>query len=164
MGDYAFNRLFFTDPMRGLIMQVDWGRYMTFPVYIDDVADGTRLALEKGRVGEIYNICGESLTHRAAFDIVVKEAHLRWPRLNIPGVLGIGFAQLLTWFGHLTHREPFYPIGLRSYVFQDWPVSSDKARRELGFQPISFEEGVKRTIAWYKAGKPDMLPELTCKK
>jgi len=164
MGDYAFNRLFFTDPMRGLIMQMDSGRYITFPVYIGDVAQGIRLAMAQGRIGEIYNICGECLTHRAAFDIVVKEAGLRWPRLNIPGVIGLGFSQFLSWFGHLTHREPFYPIGMRSYVFQDWPVSSDKAKRELKFQPTSFEEGVRRTIAWYKAGKPDMLPELICKE
>jgi dihydroflavonol-4-reductase len=163
MGDYAFNRLFFTDPMRGITMQMDGGRYTIFPAYIGDVAEGIRLALEKGRMGEIYNLCGECVTHRAAFDSVYKEAHLHWPRLNIPGVIGIGFSYVLEWLGHLTHREPFYPLGLRSYVFQDWPVSSDKARKELGFLPISFAEGVKKTIAWYKAGKPDTLPELMCK-
>ncbi len=164
MGDYAFNRLFFTDPMRGIIMQMDSGKYTIFPVYIGDVAEGIRLALEKGRLGEMYNICGECLTHRAAFDIVCKEANLHWPRLNIPGVIGIGFAQVLTWLGHLTHREPFYPMGLRSYVFNDWPVSIEKAKRELNFEPTSFEAGVKKTIAWYKAGKSDTLPELTCEE
>lgn len=162
LGDYAFNRLFFTDPMRGLIMQMNGGRNIIFPVYIGDVADGIRLALERGRLGEIYNLCGECLTHRAVFDLVVQEARLRWPRLNIPGTVGIGFSHVLTWLAHLTRREPFYPLGLRSYVFHDWPVSSEKARHELGFQPTSLAEGVRQTVAWYKAGKPDMLEELRC--
>ncbi|NJR12479.1 hypothetical protein HC776_00900 [bacterium] len=76
--------------------------------------------------------------------------------------MGIGFSYVLEWLGHVTRREPFYPLGLRSYVFQDWPVSSDKARREIGFQPTSFADGVKKTLDWYKAGKPDMLDELRC--
>jgi nucleoside-diphosphate-sugar epimerase len=162
MGDYAFNRLFFTDPMRGILMQMDGGRYLMFPAYIGDVADAVVLALTKGRDGELYNICGDWISHRAAFDIVCQEAHIRWFRLNIPGFVGINFARFLTAIAHITHQEPFYPMGLRSYVFNDWRVTSEKARRELGFVPTDFREGVRRTIAWYKAGKPDSLPELAC--
>jgi len=47
-------------------------------------------------------------------------------------------------------------------VYNNWRVSSEKARRELGFMPIDFREGARRTIAWYKAGQPDSLPELEC--
>jgi dihydroflavonol-4-reductase len=164
MGDYAFNRLFFTDPMRGIMMQMDGGKYIIFPAYIGDVANAIVLALHKGRAGETYNVCGDCLAHRAAFDIVCQEAQIpwRWLRLNIPGFIGINFARLLTWIAHVTKREPFYPLGLRSYVFNDWQVSSAKARAELGFVPLDFREGVRRTIAWYKAGKPNMLPELHC--
>jgi len=162
MGDYAFNRLFFTDPMRGIIMQMDGGHYRIFPVYIQDVADAILSALDKGRTGEIYNICGEYLSHRAAFDIICEEAHLHGPRMNIPGFVGINVARLLTALSKFTHREPFWSLNLRSYVFNDWCVVSDKAKRELGFVPTDFREGARRTIAWYHAGKPTMLPELRC--
>jgi nucleoside-diphosphate-sugar epimerase len=162
LGDYAFNRLFFTDPMRGIIMQMDGGHYIIFPAYIRDVAEGIRLALERGTAGELYNICGDVLSHRDAFDIICEEADLRFPRLNIPGVVGINFARLLTWISQITHREPFYPINLRSYVFNDWNVSSAKARRELGFSPTPFREGARRTIAWYRSGKPELIPENVC--
>jgi nucleoside-diphosphate-sugar epimerase len=161
-GDYAFNRLFFTDPMRGIVMQMDGGKYIIFPAYTGDVAQGIVLALQKGRIGEIYNLAGDWIMHREGFDIVCQEAQIRRIRLNIPGFIGLNFARLLTAIAHLTHIEPFYPIGLRSYVFNDWRVSSEKAKRELGFQPIDFREGVKRTLAWYRAGKPDMLPGLDC--
>lgn len=162
LGGYAFNRLFFTDPMRGLIVEPDGGKYLTFPVYIDDVAQGILLALSKGRSGEIYNICGESIAHSVVYDIVCEEAGLWYPRMYLPNFLGISGARLLTILSKITGREPFYPLGLRSYVFNNWCVSSEKAKTELGFQPTDFRVGAKRTIAWYRAGKPDWLPEHDC--
>lgn len=160
MGQYAFNRLFFRDPMRGIIMQVNRGRYVTFPVYIGDAASGIILCAERGRAGEIYNLCGESLTHREAFDIICAEASLHFPRITIPGWMGVAAARVLTAISAITRREPFYPINLRSYVYNYWRCSNEKARRELGFEPLPFDEGARRTIAWYRAGQPDMLPEL----
>ncbi len=162
LGEYAFNRLFFTDPMRGLIVEPDGGKYLTFPVYIADVAQGIILALDKGRSGEIYNICGDSITHHEVYDIVCQEAALNLPRLYLPNRLGIIGARFLTTLSRITRREPFYPLGLRSYVFNDWHVSSKKAQSELGFQPTDFRLGAKHTIAWYRAGKPNYLPELDC--
>jgi len=162
LGEYAFNRLFFRDPMRGIIMQVSGGQHIIFPAYISDVAQGVILALKHGRIGEIYNICGDWVTHREAFDIVCEEARLPWPRLPIPSWMGIAAARVLEAISTITRREPFWPLNLRSYVYNNWRVSSDKARRELGFQPTDFREGAKRTIAWYRAGRPDDLPELRC--
>jgi nucleoside-diphosphate-sugar epimerase len=162
LGQYAFNRLFFKDPMRGIIMQVDGGRYVIFPVYIGDVAKSILQALTAGRVGEIYNICGESIPHHEAFDIVCKEAGLHWPRLPIPGWLGVSVSRWMTVISNITQREPFWPINLRSYVYNYWRVSSDKARRELNFAPTDFREGARRTIAWYRAGQPDHFPEVQC--
>jgi|FLYN01.1.fsa_nt_gi nucleoside-diphosphate-sugar epimerase len=162
LGEYAFNRLFFKDPMRGIIMQVEGGRHIIFPAYIADVAQGVMKALECGCPGEIYNICGDWITHREAFDIVVEEARLPWPRLPIPGWMGIATAHVLEAISIITRREPFWPLNLRSYVYNNWRVSSEKARRELGFEPTGFREGARRTIAWYRAGQPDDLPELRC--
>ena len=50
----------------------------------------------------------------------------------------------------IAHREPFYPLNLANYVFGDWAVDSEKARRELDFQTVSFEEGARQTLAWYR--------------
>lgn len=162
-GQYAFNRLFFTDPMRGIIMQVNGGRYIIFPAYIADVAQGVIKALERGQVGEVYNICGDWISHKEAFDIICQEARIRWPRLSIPGWLGINTARLLETIALFTRSEPFWPLNLRSYVYNNWRVSSEKARRELGFVPTDFREGAKQTIAWYRAGQPDDWDELQCK-
>jgi nucleoside-diphosphate-sugar epimerase len=63
----------------------------------------------------------------------------------------INFAQFLEYIALFTRREPFYPLNLIPYVFEDWHVCSDKAKRELGFDPGSFEEGARRTLAWYRS-------------
>lgn len=162
LGTYAFNRLFFRDPMRGIVMQMDGGRYIIFPAYVPDVAQGIIQALAKGRAGEIYNLCGDPITHKAVFDIVYQEAHLWYPRLALPGWMGILAARFLEGLAAITHREPFYPMNLRSYVYNYWRVSNEKARQELGFMPTPFETGAKRTIAWYKAGRPEWIPEIEC--
>lgn len=162
LGEYAFNRLFFRDPMRGIIMQINGGHYINFPAYIQDVAQGIVLALEHARLGEIYNICGDWISHKDAFDIICEEANLHWPRPPIPGWMGIAASRVLEGIAKITGREPFWPINLRSYVYNNWRVSNEKARQELGFEPTSFREGARRTIAWYRAGKPKDIPELDC--
>lgn len=162
LGTYAFNRLFFRDPMRGIIMQINGGRHIIFPAYIADVVQGIQKALERGKVGEIYHICGDWISHKEAFDIVCEEANLPWPRPPIPGWLGIAASRFLETLSVLTGREPFWPINLRSYVYNNWRVSSEKARHELGFEPIDFREGAKRTIAWYRAGRPNDIEQTRC--
>jgi dihydroflavonol-4-reductase len=163
LGHYAFNRLFFKDPMRGLIMQVDGGRHIIFPVYIEDVAHSVILALESGRNGEIYNISGDWITHRQAFDIICAEAGIRWPRVPMPGWFDLPLARVLEEVSNTFGFEPFWPMNmLRSYVHNNWRVSYDKAARELGFVPTGFREGAKHTIAWYRAGAPENWTRLRC--
>ncbi len=153
-GRYAFNRLFFEDPLKGLLIKVAGGKHVIFPVYIGDVAAAIGLALCHGRPGEIYNICGDSISHNEANAIVSEEAHLPRLRINAPDWGMIALAQVWTWLSRFTRAEPYYPINLRSYVFNDWQVSIAKARDELHFRPISFREGARRTLAWYRANPP----------
>ncbi len=150
-GRYAFNRLFFDDPLNGNLVQIKQGRLFTFPVYIGDVAQGIILSLEKALPGSLYNICGDCLTHKAANDVVSEEAGITKLRVNVPRWFLVALASAWTRLSYYTGSEPYYPINMYSYVFYDWCVSSEKARRELGFRPIPFREGVRRTLAWYEA-------------
>ncbi len=162
LGEYAFNRLFFRDPMRGIIMQMNRGRYITFPAYIGDVVQGIMLAMTNGRVGEIYHICGDWMTHKQVFDIVCAEAKLWYPRPPIPGWVGINASRFLEFIAKITNREPFWPLNLKSYVYNYWRVSNQKARDELGFIPTPFIEGAKRTVEWYKKRQPTDIPQTRC--
>jgi len=147
---YAFNRLFFEDPLKGLPVQVHREQHIAFPVYILDVAQGVDLALRRGQPGEVYNISGPSLSHREVNDIVDRLLGYRIQRFNTPAWAMLALARAWTWLSRFTKREPYYPINLASYVFYDWDVSIEKAQRALGFVPTPFEEGARATLDWYR--------------
>ncbi len=148
-GRYAFNRLFFEEPLRGWRIKVDNGRHITFPVFAPDVVQGVELALQNGRFGEIYNICGQSLDHNSVNKIVNELAGIGQWRLNFPTWMVLLLARSWTALSRLTRREPFYPINMAPYVFQDWHISTQKAAAELGFQPTPFADGARQTLEWY---------------
>lgn len=148
-GHYAFNRLFFEEPLRGWRIKVDGGQHITFPVFVPDVAQAIMLALRNGRIGEIYNICGQSLPHQIVNDIVSDLAGISHWRFNIPTSAVVLLARIWTALSRFTRREPYYPINLAPYVFQDWQVSTTKAEQEMGFQPTPFAQGAKITLDWY---------------
>jgi dihydroflavonol-4-reductase len=149
-GRYAFNRLFFEDPLKGIRIQVHGGRRLNFPVFVPDVAHAIVTALQQGRVGQTYNLCGEPISHRQANTTISRIAGISPFRLNIPEAVMLAVARTMTRMAERrTHREPYYPITLAPYVFKDWRVSSAKARAELGFAPTPFEEGARQTLEWY---------------
>ena len=98
----------------------------------------------------MYNVSGRSLSHREINRTVDRLLGYDIRRFNAPGWAMIALARVWTWLSRYTGREPYYPINLTPYVFRDWDVSSEKARGELGFAPISFEEGARATLAWYR--------------
>jgi nucleoside-diphosphate-sugar epimerase len=152
-GRYAFNRLFFEDPLKGLLIQVQGGERLTFPVFVPDVARGVVAALREGQSGETYNLCGEPLTHEAANAVISRLAGLPSFRLNVPSEWMLRVAEYLTRRADRTGREPYYPTALASYVFQDWRVFSQKAKDDLGFTPTPFEDGARQTLEWYWSQK-----------
>lgn len=149
-GRYAFNRLFFEEPLRGWRIKVNGGTHITFPVYALDVVQGIMLALANGCCGQIYNICSQSLDHNSVNNIISDLAGIsRW-RFNFPAWTVIALAKSWTALSRFTGREPFYPINMAPYVFQDWPISTQKAETKLGFRPTPFAVGAAETLAWYR--------------
>ncbi|MEJ2707952.1 MAG: SDR family NAD(P)-dependent oxidoreductase [Anaerolineales bacterium] len=150
---YGFNRLFILDPLKGLRIQVNHGQNIIFPVFIRDVAQAITLTLKKnwsgaGPQGEIYNISDQSVTHASVNRLVSELAGISAWRLNVPDWVMIQVARLLEARARQNGKEPFYPLNLRHYVFQDWKVSHEKARRELGFEPTPLKPGLESTLAW----------------
>lgn len=150
-GHYAFNRLFFEDPfVKGLPIQIHGGRHFTFPIYVPDLSCVIQNALSHGRPGEVYNVSGPSMTHREINTTISRITGIRPRWINIPAPAILLFARLWTALSQLTQREPYYPINLAPYVFNDWVVDSGKATRELAFRPTPFEDGARATIEWYQ--------------
>lgn len=147
---YGFNRLFIEEPMRGWRVQIDNGRHFTFPVFILDVPPAILKALKIGTPGEIYNISDQSFTHTELNKIISPLLEISTWRLNVPSFIMIALAGFMELISKITRREPYYSLNLRHYVFGDWRVLSEKARRELDFVPTPIDEGLRKTVAWYK--------------
>src|SRR5438067_13617780 len=109
------------------------GRNVRDWLYVADHCEAVRLVLEKGKVGETYNIGGEN--ERANIDVVRTICALL-DRLRPRA--GGSYAQLIR---HVTDR-----LGHdRRYA-----MNIAKIRRELGWRPReSFESGLEKTVRWY---------------
>ena len=93
--------------------------------YIDDAVDGTILAMEKGRNGEIYHIGDE--------DEITIEELIRFSG-NLMGYEG-QYEKAETYPGSVARRCP----------------DISKARQELGYAPkVNWKEGLRITLEWYK--------------
>jgi dTDP-glucose 4,6-dehydratase len=111
------------------------GRNVRDWLYVDDHCDAIRIVLEKGRVGETYNIGGES--ERANIDLVrTLCALLDQARPRESG----SYEELIAFVQDRPGHDRRYAIDIA------------KIRRELGWRPKQrFESGLEKTVRWYLA-------------
>ncbi|MEP0919159.1 dTDP-glucose 4,6-dehydratase [Leptolyngbya sp. DQ-M1] len=112
-------------------------------IYVEDHCDALQLVLQKGKVGETYNIGGNS------------------ERRNITVV-----EQICAILQELVPKPDFHYTSLITFV-RDRPghdrryaINSSKILAELGWQPQeSFESGLRKTIHWYLEN-PDWIEQV----
>jgi len=102
-------------------------------LYVEDHNSAVWTIMQKGRLGETYNIGGEN----------------EWENIKL-------LKRLIELFAQETGKNPESLLGLISYV-KDRPghdrryaIDCSKLKSELGWkQSLSFEEGLKKTLRWY---------------
>jgi farnesol dehydrogenase len=50
----------------------------------------------------------------------------------------------------LTGRMPLITPGLLKRYSHHWAVSCEKAKSELGYDPLDFSKGLQKTLEWLK--------------
>lgn len=118
--------------------------------YVDDVAAGHILALEKGKNGGTYILAGENTNHHMMFSLAEELGGIKYPPLKMPFVFGKMKGYLDVSIALLTGKQPGVTPGAVNVFTQNWAYDSSKAVRELGYKMTSFEEGLKSTIKWLK--------------
>jgi len=117
-------------------------------VLVDDVAWGHFLALERGRVGERYILGSENASLREFYKLIDKVTNRHHFKLPIfrPGAMVFAHSQKI--MAKLTGGYPRITPGWMRTFLVDWAYSCDKARKELGYQPVSLEDGLRITCDW----------------
>jgi farnesol dehydrogenase len=119
--------------------------------FVEDVAEGHALALEKGLSGDRFVLGGENATLARVFDLVREIAGVPPPRLRIPyGAASVlGRAQWL--WAELTGHPPQLTHGEVGVFREEWACDSTRAERELGYEWRPLAEGLRETVRWLRA-------------
>ena len=126
-------------------------------VYVTDVVQAVFLALEKGKTGRKYFLSDGEVYQSSTFsDLIRRElGNPWWIRITAP----IWLLRIITFFGefagHLTGQVTALNNDKYNIMRQrNWRCDIKPARQELGYEPkVKLEEGVRRSIQWYKENK-----------
>ncbi len=110
-------------------------------VHADDLARGIVGALDRGRVGERYNLSGPESSLGEAESIAARLGGTRLPRLRIPDGVLRALAPLGGLVGQPNLGEVVAASAGVTYLF-----SAAKARAELGFETRDIETGLRDTF------------------
>ncbi len=115
-------------------------------VYVDDVAAGILLALDKGRVGEQYVLGGQIATMREAVETLAKVTGRKAPKRALPTAMLKGIVPIGPVIGPLLGYPPNMKELITSADGVTWWAKHDKAIEELGYSPRGLETGLRDTL------------------
>jgi nucleoside-diphosphate-sugar epimerase len=117
--------------------------------HVDDIARGHLLAMEKGKPGENYYVCGPTHTFIESLKLAQELTGVPAPSLTAsPGMLK-------AMSGFMSMVEKVVPVPdnysseyLRVSAGVTYIGSNAKAKRELGWEPRPLREGLAETVQW----------------
>lgn len=126
-----------TNAMKGIKLPVyGKGENIRDWLFVEDHAKALVTVVTKGKIGETYNIGGES--ERKNIEVVK----------SICGILD----ELLPNSPHVPHANLITFVTDRAGHDFRYAIDCSKIKKELGFVPsVSFEEGLKATVKWFLA-------------
>ncbi len=115
--------------------------------HVDDVAQGHILAMNKGKPGESYIICGTPATLMQALNMAESITDIPGPKMKIhPGMIKL-FSGFLKTIPNVLHLEGAYTgEGLRVIAGTTYLGNDRKARKELQFNPRPLNTGLEETL------------------
>ncbi|MBB4632671.1 dihydroflavonol-4-reductase [Sphingosinicella soli] len=123
-----------------------------FPsVGIEDVADGMILAETRGRIGERYILSERTLTWRDLLETAARQAGRTAPLRRVPLPLLYAGAAIAETAAKLRGRDSQLSVKSIRISRSIGDLSSEKARRELGWTPEPVHNAIRRAADFYEA-------------
>jgi farnesol dehydrogenase len=117
-------------------------------VFIDDLLQGYRLAMERGRAGERYILGGENVSFSQFFQQLTAVSQIRHRMFHLPSTLALAFAAEEQTRAKIFGAYPIITLGWTKTFLADWNQTSAKAERELGYSITPLDEALRKTICW----------------
>lgn len=140
-----------TSSVRANLLDLFKGRLPMLPrqtamswAHIDDIVHGHILAMDKGKTGENYIICGEPYELYEAFKLAAQTAGVRAPMAAAPGLMKIMSVLVKPLDAFMP--ESYTSEGLRIVAGVTYWGDNSKAKRELGYNPRPVSEGWVETV------------------
>ncbi len=117
------------------------GESLQQPIYVDDVAQAILGSLKSDRtINNSYNIAGKyPLTYNQVIDTIAKQMNKRVWKIHIPSKPVVSLLKLL--------ERIHFPFPIKSEqvlrLNENKDFSYEEAQKDFGFNPRSFEEGIK---------------------
>ncbi len=111
-------------------------------VCIDDVIEGLTLLVDKPiTYGKTYNFGGGSAhSMREYTEMLCQQLGINKPIVPIP----VPISYAIAWFLKIVQKKPILKRDTILGVMMDADFSIEEAKRDIGYDPISFEEGIRR--------------------
>ncbi|HXI02480.1 MAG TPA: NAD(P)-dependent oxidoreductase [Candidatus Saccharimonadales bacterium] len=137
----------------GLFRVVGDGENLVHPIYVDDLVDGLLACLQRPEAaGRTYNLVGRRpVSFRKFCEAVAGALGKKLPAGSIPPGLARAagaFFEVVQAVGRIT---PPLTRGRVEFMTSDRAYDGSRARTEIGFDAgTDLEEGMARTVAWYR--------------
>lgn len=118
-------------------------------VHVDDVADGHVRAMRDGRLGRRYILGGENLFLREILEALAEIHGHRPPRLRLPNALVLPIAHLAEAWARIGGAPPRVTVTGVKLARKRMFFSSERARRELGYDPRPAREALADAVTWF---------------
>lgn len=121
-------------------------------VDVRDVADAHIQVYENEKASGRYIISHRSMPLKEVFDHVkAVEPEVKVPEKERPGPL-VGMVPFLDWLGNKLDGTPRFASSalIKEYANREQKVSTQRARRELGWEPMPITTSIKDTVSWVR--------------
>ncbi|HEV8578007.1 MAG TPA: NAD-dependent epimerase/dehydratase family protein [Thermoanaerobaculia bacterium] len=123
-------------------------------VYVDDVARGIALALEKSPAAGRYVLGGENVMLKDFYATVGRLTGAKIPSLRMPDGLAKATGALQKAWARMRGTTPQLTPDLVEIYKHDWAYDSSRAEKELGYRGRPLAEGLAATVTWLKETAP----------